>query len=127
MTWTLVWATLVRHRTRSVLAVLGVTVSTALLLDMVMLATGMRQSFGELLLSSGFQLRVTPKGTLPFDTEATIDRASDITAALRADARLDRVSAIAGSPLHVLATPARRGANGGPLLTAFALGVDPAV
>ena len=126
MTWTLVWATLVRHRTRSVLAVLGVTVSTALLLDMVMLATGMRQSFRELVLSSGFQLRVTPKGTLPFDTEATIDRASEVLAALRADPRIDRVSPIAGSPLHVLATPRQRGGgpNGAPLMTAFAVGDD---
>jgi putative ABC transport system permease protein len=125
--WTLAWATLARHRARTLLAVLGVAVSAALLLDMVMLATGMGESFRELLLTSGFQLRVTPKGTLPFDTEATIDRASEIVAALEADPRVERVSAIAGSPLHVLATRTRRGANGAPLLTAFALGTDPRV
>ncbi len=102
-------------------------VSAALLLDMVMLATGMSESFRDLLLTSGFQLRVTPKGTLPFDTEATIDRASEITAALRADPRILRVSPIAGSPLHVLGTPGRRGVDGAPLLTGFALGDDPAV
>src|SRR6185312_4793491 len=67
---------------------------------------------------------------LPFDTEATIDRAADVLATLRADPRIDRVSAIAGGQLHVLVTPARRGDTsgvGGPLLTAFALGVDPQV
>ena len=127
MIWTLAWATLVRHRARSILAVLGVAVSTALLLDMVMLATGMRESFRELLLTSGFQLRITPKGTLPFDTEATIDRASEVLAALRADPRVETVSAIAGAPLHVLATPRRRGREGAPVLTAFALGDDPRV
>ena len=67
-----------------------------------MLATGMSESFCDLLLTSGFQLRVTPKGTLPFDTEATIDRASEVLRALGADPRVERVSAIAGAPLHVL-------------------------
>jgi len=128
MRLTLALASLLRHRARTTLAVLGVAVSAALLLDMVMLATGMRESFRELLLTSGFQLRVTPKGTLPFDTEATIDHAGDVLAALRADARIDRVSAIAGGQLHVLATPQRHAANeGAPLTTTFALGVDPAV
>ena len=115
MRWTLARAALVRHRARTVLAVLGVAVSAALLLDMVMLATGMRESFRELLTTSGFQLRVTPKGTMPFDTEATIDRASEVVAALRADPRVEVVSAVAGSPLHVLATPTRRGPHGAPL------------
>jgi putative ABC transport system permease protein len=127
MRWTLALATLARHRGRTALAILGVTVSAALLLDMVMLATGMRESFSDLLLTSGFQLRITPKGTLPFDTEATIDRASEVTASLRADPRIDRVSAIAGGQLYVVAAGARQGPNGGPLLTAFALGVDPTV
>ena len=44
---------------------LGVAVSAAMLLDMVMLSTGMRESFRGLLLSQGFQLRLSPKGTLP--------------------------------------------------------------
>ena len=51
---------------------LGVAIAAAMLLDMVMLATGMRESFRELLLSRGFELRLAPKGTLPFDTDATI-------------------------------------------------------
>jgi putative ABC transport system permease protein len=126
MTWRLAWMTLTRHRARTLLAVLGVAVSAALLLDMVMLATGMRDSFSELLLTSGFQLRITPKGTLPFDTEATIERASEIMTALRADPRIDRASAIAGGQLYVVRTP-NHSPNDRPLLTAFALGVDPRV
>lgn len=58
-------ASLIRHRARTMLAVLGVAVATAMLLDMVMLATGMRESFRELILSKGFDIRLTPKGTLP--------------------------------------------------------------
>src|SRR5262249_17309071 len=68
-----------RHASRTLLAVLGVTVSAAMLLDMVMLATGMRQSFATLLGRNGFTIRVSPRGTLPFDTEATIRQAQDAT------------------------------------------------
>jgi putative ABC transport system permease protein len=113
---TLIRAGLLRRPTRTALAVLGVAVSAALLLDMVMLAGGMRESFRDLLLVRGFQLRVTPKGTLPFDTEATIERAGDVLAALRADPRVDLVSPVLGAPVHVL------GPTAAPLATAFALG-----
>src|SRR6185436_20450512 len=65
MLFRLAWATLSRHRTRTALAILGVAVSAAMLLDMVMLSSGMRVSFRNLLLSQGFQLRISPKGTLP--------------------------------------------------------------
>jgi len=54
-------ASLLRHRARTALAVLGVAVAAAMLLDMVMLATGMRESFRELLLSRGFEIRLAPK------------------------------------------------------------------
>ena len=62
---------------------LGVAVAAAMLLDMVMLATGMRESFRELLLSRGFEIRLAPKGTLPFDTDATIPGVTAITSVLR--------------------------------------------
>jgi len=108
-----------RHASRTVLAVLGVAVSAAMLLDMVMLATGMRQSFASLLGRNGFTIRVSPRGTLPFDTEATIAQAGDATAAI---ARISGVTAVApglGTTIHVLGARAP--------VAAFALGVDPAV
>jgi putative ABC transport system permease protein len=67
----LAWASLIRHRSRTLLAVLGVAIAAAMLLDMVMLASGMRESFRELLMSRGFEVRLAPKGTLPFDTDAS--------------------------------------------------------
>ena len=69
----LAWSSLRRHLTRTILATLGVAVAAAMLLDMVMMSTGLRESFRELLMSRGFQLRLSPKGTLPFDTDATIE------------------------------------------------------
>jgi putative ABC transport system permease protein len=112
-------ASLVRHRARTALAIVGVAVSAAMLLDMVMLATGMRESFRSLLLSQGFQLRVSPRGTLPFDTEATIRDADGLVAAVRADPDVEVVSPVLGGQLHV---PRPDGA-----VTASALGVEPAV
>ena len=116
MLFTLAFASLVRHRARTALAVLGVAVSAAMLLDMVMLSSGMRESFRSLLLSQGFQLRIAPKGTLPFDTEATIRDADSLVALLRALPQVDRVSPVLGGQLHV---PRASGA-----VTAAVLGLE---
>ena len=122
MRLTLAAATLRRHRSRTILAVAGVAVSAALLLDMVMLASGMRESFRDFLLVRGFQLRITPKGTLPFDTEATIGGAAALVRALEAEPRIETVSPILGAQLHVL-----RDRTGGDAVTAFGIGMRPAV
>jgi putative ABC transport system permease protein len=116
---TLAFASLRRHRARTALAVLGVAVSAAMLLDMVMLSSGMRESFRSLLLSQGFQLRLSPKGTLPFDTEATIRGADSLVAILRGRATVGAVSPVLGGQLHF---PIAGGA-----VTSTALGIDPAV
>ncbi|MCA2991384.1 ABC transporter permease [Gemmatimonas sp.] len=101
---TLAFATLRRNPARTVLAVLGIAVAAALLLDMVMLATGMRESFRSLLLTRGYQLRVSPKGTLPFDSEATIDGATAIVTALRANPDIRAVSPGLGATLALPGT-----------------------
>lgn len=113
-------ASLRRHRARTALAVLGVAVAAAMLLDMVMLATGMRESFRAMLDVRGFQLRVSPAGTLPFDTEATIAGAAAIRARLAAHPDVQTVAPVLGAALHV-ALPA------GGAAAAVGLGVEPAV
>jgi putative ABC transport system permease protein len=110
-------ASLRRNRTRTILAVLGVAIAAALLLDMVMLSTGMRESFRQLLLSRGFQMRLTPRGTLPFDTEASIPGQSAVVASLRSRPEIDLVSPVLGASVHVL--------RGDSTVTSFALGIDP--
>ena len=115
----LAWASLRRHGTRTLLAILGVAVATAMLLDMVMMSTGLRESFRDLLLSRGFQLRLSPKGTLPFDTDATIENVSGITARLRANPEIVTISPVLGGTIHVPA--------GGKIVTSATLGVSPRV
>ena len=112
-------ASLIRHRGRTMLAVLGVAVATAMLLDMVMLATGMRESFRELILSKGFDIRLTPKGTLPFDTDATIPGVSAIVRVLRANPDIREISPVLGGSIHVLL--------GTRDVSSAVLGVDPTV
>src|SRR5215207_9398204 len=97
----LAWSSLRRHTTRTLLAILGVAVATAMLLDMVMMSTGLRESFRELLLSRGFQLRIAPKGTLPFDTDATIGGVSRIVATLDGNPDIITISPVLGATIHV--------------------------
>jgi putative ABC transport system permease protein len=112
-------ASLLRHRARTVLAVLGVAVAAAMLLDMVMLATGMRESFRQLLLSRGFELRLAPKGTLPFDTDATIPGVGAIVETLRTHPDIREISPVMGAALHIAA--------GDRDVSASTLGIDPSV
>ena len=94
MNWRWALRDLLRHRARTGLSLLGVAIATALLLDMVLLSGGIERSFGRLLVSRGFQLRVSPRGTLPFDTEATLDSADQLVAALRAEPGVAQVGAV---------------------------------
>ena len=116
---TLASASLLRHRARTALAILGVAVSAAMLLDMVMLSSGMRVSFGSLLQKQGFQLRLAPKGTLPFDTEATINDGDSLVAGLRSIPSVRDVSPVLGGQLHLVSTK--------DVVSSTALGVIPAV
>jgi putative ABC transport system permease protein len=90
-----------------------------MLLDMVMMSTGLRESFRELLLSRGFQLRLAPKGTLPFDTDATIEDVNGIVARLRTNPQIITISPVLGGTIHI---PIR-----GRVVTSSALGIDPSV
>lgn len=123
MRFILARASLTRHLNRTLLAVFGVAIATALLLDMVMLSTGMRESFRRLLVSKGFQLRISPKGTLPFDTDATIAGASLIVRVLRANPDIELISPVLGGAVHVPRVRETSGATGA--ITAFALGLIP--
>ena len=106
MTWRWAIRDLLRHPTRSALSLLGVAVAAALLLDMVMLSGGIERSFGELLRSRGYQLRISPLGTLPFDTEATLGGVTTLTAALRRDTSVREVAPVLGTTMQGTHGPA---------------------
>jgi putative ABC transport system permease protein len=83
----------------------------------VMLSGGIDQSFSDLLLVRGYQLRLTPKGTLPFDTEATMAGASEVVAALRREPDVEAAGAVLGTSLYARA--------GDSLVTLFGYGIQP--
>lgn len=106
-----------RRRLRTVLAMLGIAISAAMLLDMVMLSGGIEKSFAELLLAKGYQIRITPKGTLPFDTEATLGGAVEIVKTLRRDRAVEAAGAVLGTSLY--------GRKADSLVTLFGYGIQP--
>jgi putative ABC transport system permease protein len=119
VTWHWAVRDLWRHRTRTLLSLLGVAIATALLFDMVLLSGGIERSFGRLLSSRGFQLRVSPAGTLPFDTDATLDSVAMLRHALQAEPGVLQVGAVLGT--SALAQRA------GPLAPVVVYGVTPDV
>lgn len=118
MTWAWALRDLRRHPTRSALSLLGVAVAAALLLDMVMLSGGIERSFAELLRSRGYQLRVSPLGTLPFDTEATLGDVSALTASLQRDRAVTEVAPVLGTTMQ--------GTRGGASASLVTYGITPA-
>ena len=106
-----------RQPLRTALSLAGIAVAAAMLLDMVMLSGGIDQSFSDLLLRRGYQMRLTPKGTLPFDTEATMGGASAIVAALRRDPAVEAAGAVLGTSLY--------GRAADTLVTLFGYGIEP--
>ncbi len=118
MNWRWALRDLWRHPARTTLSLAGIAIASALLLDMMMLSGGLERSFEKLLLGRGYQLRVTPKGTLPFDTEATMGDAGALVLAVRGDSDVVDAGAMLATSLF-----ARRGDS---LLSLVAYGVDPA-
>lgn len=106
-----------RQPLRTGLSLAGVAVAAAMLLDMVMLSGGIDQSFTELLLARGFQVRITPKGTLPFDTEATMSGVGRIVGALRRRPDVEAAGAVLGTSVYGQGTDS--------LVTLFGYGLQP--
>jgi len=114
-----IWSikSLARRRLRTLLAVLGIAISAALLFDMVMLSGGIEKSFADLLTAKGYQIRLSPKGTLPFDTEATLPAANSIIRQLRQDPAIAAAGAVLGTSLY--------GRGPDSLVTLFGYGIQP--
>lgn len=106
-----------RHPLRTALSLAGIAVAAAMLLDMVMLSGGIDKSFAEMLLVRGYQVRLTPKGTLPFDTEASLAGTRRLVERLRAEPGIAAAGAVLGTSIY--------GRRGDSLVTLFGYGVQP--
>jgi len=108
---------LTRQPVRTGLSIVGIAVAAALLLDMVMLGGGLERSFEQLLLGRGFQVRLSPRGTLPFDTEATMRGVPAIVRTLRADPEIAEAGALVATAVQ--------GVSRDSLVALVGYGVDP--
>jgi putative ABC transport system permease protein len=109
--------TLARTPLRTALAVLGLSVTGALLLDMTMLAGGLEASFGTVLSRLGFAVRVVPRGTLPFSGSAEIVDADRLASAIAAEPGVADALPIVGGNLYLR--------KDGRQFPSFALGIPP--
>ncbi len=107
--------TLLRYPVRTALVILGLSVTGALLLDMTMLSRGLEASLGTVLSRLGFAVRVVPRGTLPFSSNAEIPSGDRLAAAIAARPGVAAAVPVAATNLYV-----RRGPDQFP---SFALGV----
>jgi len=107
--------TLARSAARSLLVVLGLSVTGALLLDMTMLAGGLEASLGAIMTRLGFAVRVVPHGTLPFEGDAEIVDGDHLAAAIAAQPGVAAAVPILGTNVYVRRGPSR--------FPSFALGV----
>jgi putative ABC transport system permease protein len=106
-----------RHPLRTALSLAGIAVASAMLLDMVMLSGGLERSFERLLLGRGYQIRLSPKGTLPLDTEATVSGAVRLIDDVRGDPAVAAAGGVLGGTLYAR--------SGDSLVTFVGYGIDP--
>ena len=106
-----------RHPLRTALSLAGIAVAAAMLLDMVMLSGGIEKSCTDMLLVRGYQLRLTPKGTLPFDTEASLGGATALVRDIRSEPGIAAAGAVLGTAVY--------GRAGDSLVTLFGYGIQP--
>ena len=93
-----------RHRLRSTFVVAALAIAVALLADMLMLSGGMEKTFHRVLSSAGYEVRVCPRGSPPFSTDAVIAQADRITRALENDTRVERWLRVLGTTFYADST-----------------------
>ena len=120
-----------RHPLRSILSIAGIAVATAMLCDMIMLRGGLETSFEKLMLLRGYQVRVTPQGTLPLDSEATMPGTTALMRAIATDSDVVAVAPVVATSVYAMARSpltAHRSPDSlvSGLRTLFGYGIDPA-
>lgn len=107
---------LLRHPGRNLMYITGVSITAALLLDMVLLSSGLKVSLEKVLTEMGWELRISPRGTLPFETDAQIAGFRALQARLKPLVDAESVDAMLGTTLTV--------DFNGKQFTAFTAGVE---
>ena len=107
---------LLRNPGRNLLYILGVSITAALLLDMILLSSGIRVTLERVLKQMGYELRISPRGTLPFETDAQITGFEKIRSRIKRLPSVEHVDALLGTSVSV--------AHSGETFSSFALGLE---
>ena len=107
---------LIRYPARNILYVLGISITAALLLDMILLSSGLSLSLERVLKDMRYDVRASPRGTLPFETEAQIKNFYHIKKQLMGSPEIESVDGLLGTTVGL------RFANEN--FTCFALGLQ---
>lgn len=107
---------LMRHPGRNLLYILGVSITAALLLDMILLSGGLKVSLLKVLKQMGWEVRVSPRGTVPFETEAQIQNFSSLRSAIAGMVSAQSIDAMLGTTVNTKFKDQ--------VFTSFAAGID---
>lgn len=107
---------LLRNPGRNILYILGVSITAALLLDMILLSSGIRVTLERVLKQMGYELRISPRGTLPFETDAQITGFEKIRSRIKPLPSVAHVDALLGANVSV--------EHSGETFSSFALGLE---
>lgn len=92
---------LLRNPGRNLLYILGVSITAALLLDMILLSSGLKVSLLRVLNEMGWELRISPRGTVPFETEAQIRDFGEIKKRMNSMFEAEAIDGMLGATLNV--------------------------
>jgi putative ABC transport system permease protein len=96
------------HRSRTLWGALGVAVTGGLLFDMSLLANGLQTSILSILNDMGYDIRLAPKGTLPFETEATIPHAHRLMEEVARHPKVKFTAALFGATFYLQKRPSAK-------------------
>jgi putative ABC transport system permease protein len=107
---------LFRHPGRNLLYILGVSITAALLLDMILLSGGLKISLLRVLTKMGWELRISPRGTVPFETEAQIPNFTQLRSSIAKIISAETIDGMLGTTVNTTFK--------GEVFTSFAAGID---
>jgi putative ABC transport system permease protein len=90
---------LIRYPARNILYILGISITAALLLDMILLSSGLSLSLERVLKDMRYDIRASARGTLPFETETQIKNFYQLKKELMTSPEIETVDGLLGTTL----------------------------
>lgn len=89
------------NKGRTLIMILAIAFSISLLVEILMLGLGLKASIRQVLDGAGIDLRLSPKGSLPFTSNAVMGHAHKIANTIREDPSVQTVTPVYGNIIFV--------------------------